>query len=863
MARRRIRTNSSRQESDDRVHLLVASRAAMRGLVALYSEPDNPAVEAEAYASETLCLIGLTAATEEPSISVDTRALVELSFRVLASWAMSTRRAQSSIAFTAALGVRHAVDVQSSKELTDQVRAWVGMALEPMGSDLAKTADRAAEEDDRRARIDGITAASNAPLWPEPLADLVEQRLLETQLGTSRLSAWYGMATRGGWNVARKIRRAVDEVVQTLPDQIGPFPGETAVYFPAQAFERLLTGRRGARPDAAQAFAPAAAADDALFEVGSSHGGAELAQSVDPVINTAFVTLDSAGSPLSPTQSLRPGQEVLFSLWHGVPDALSIELTPRDLPTDTLPAEATLTVAVFGFDDGLTILSSAPGVLQLSPSGYARVSHQPDDLQPLGIDPELLESRLFFRLKTPDRLGSVRLRCNIYFRQVLVQSRLITAQVGTAERSRTLAMRSELDYNLTRSLRGDLLEQIGEHQLSVMLNGGENGTHQFRVMGKGLTPYVSDATFTEGELQDVLRQARGALRRAAWGTTDPWSDDPYRYERRADDAQLREDLIALAVAGYRFYDTLVERLSKRHPQSLADLVRSPALVQFTARRSASELVPSSLIYDRPLDTGAPHLTLCPAFVKALEDGRPLAGEPCFLGACPWEGVETIVCPGGFWGFRHYLGTPVSQGDESDVAAVIDGSNGPAMSACFFPGFAGWPEHNARLSPMFPGAYWQTASSREEAKRLLQRSSAHVVYFYCHGGLKGTVPYILVDRTTGITRDNIRAFKWDWRKNRPLVFINGCQTTALEPSHAFDLVTGFVETAHAAGVIGTEITVFEQLASAFAEHFMRSFVQQRRPLGESVRSARLELLRQRNPLGLAYVPFALASLRLES
>jgi hypothetical protein len=835
----------------------------MRGLVALYSEPDDPAVEAEAYASETLCLIGLTAATDEPSIPVDARALVELSFRVLASWAMSTRRAQSSVAFTAALGVRHAVDVRSSKELTEQVRAWVGMALEPMGSDLAKAADQAADEDERAARRDGVNGASNAPLWPAHLTDVVEQRLLETRLGVSRLRGWYGMATRGGWNVSRNVRRAVAEVVQTLPELIGPFPGETAVYFPAQVFERLLTGRRGARPDAAQASAQAAAPDDVLFEVAMEAGGsAEFAKSVEAVVNTAFVTPVSAGSPLSPTEPLRPGQEVLFSLWHGVPDALSIELSAKDLPADKLPAEATLTVAVFGFDDGLTILTSTPGVLQLSPSGYARVIRQPDDLQPLGIVPELLESRLFFRLKTPDRPGLVRLRCNIYFRQVLVQSRLITAEVGTPKRSEALALQSELDYTLTRSLRGDLLEQIGEHQLSIMLNGGENGTHQFRVMGKGSTPYVSDATFTEGELQDVLGQARGALRRAAWGTTDPWNDHPYRYERGADDAQLREDLIALAVAGYRFYDALVERLSKRNPQSLADLVRSPALVQFTARRSASELVPSSLIYDRPLDTGAAHLTLCPVFVKAIEDGRPLDAEPCFLGACPWEGVDTVVCPGGFWGFRHYLGTPVSQGEESDVAAVIDGSNGPAMSACFFPGFAGWPEHNARLRPMFPGTYWQTASSRDEAKRLLRRSASHLVYFYCHGGLQGTVPYILVDRTTGITRDNIRAFKWDWRTNRPLVFINGCQTTALEPSHAFDLVTGFVETAHAAGVIGTEITVFEPLASAFAEHFMRSFVQQRRPLGESVRSARLELLRQRNPLGLAYVPFALASLRLE-
>jgi len=35
-----------------------------------------------------------------------------------------------------------------------------------------------------------------------------------------------------------------------------------------------------------------------------------------------------------------------------------------------------------------------------------------------------------------------------------------------------------------------------------------------------------------------------------------------------------------------------------------------------------------------------------------------------------------------------------------------------------------------------------------------------------------------------------------------------------------------------------------------------------PIGKAVRGARLELLKQGNPLGLVYIPYAVASLRLE-
>jgi hypothetical protein len=85
---------------------------------------------------------------------------------------------------------------------------------------------------------------------------------------------------------------------------------------------------------------------------------------------------------------------------------------------------------------------------------------------------------------------------------------------------------------------------------------------------------------------------------------------------------------------------------------------------------------------------------------------------------------------------------------------------------------------------------------------------------------------------------------------------------LEPKNTLNFVTSFVKTHHAAGVIGTEITIFEQLARAFAEECLHRFLVKGEPIGDAVRRTRLKLLKQGNPLGLVYNVYAIASLRLK-
>ena len=127
-----------------------------------------------------------------------------------------------------------------------------------------------------------------------------------------------------------------------------------------------------------------------------------------------------------------------------------------------------------------------------------------------------------------------------------------------------------------------------------------------------------------------------------------------------------------------------------------------------------------------------------------------------------------------------------------------------------------------------------------------------------------MPYLRLghrDTAETITCDILFDHRVRWAESRPIVFLNGCRTAELSPEVAIDFVSFFVEDAWARGVLGTEITVFEELARAFAEECLRRFLVLREPIGEAVRGARLRLLQDRNPLGLAYIPFVLPTVRL--
>jgi hypothetical protein len=567
-----------------------------------------------------------------------------------------------------------------------------------------------------------------------------------------------------------------------------------------------------------------------------------------PVVSTGFTEPGDPDGGVSPRQPLHPG-DWLFWLELGAPHAASIETRPVGLLA-SVPAGSTVTVVLYPLTDGVEVLERS-AELEVRPDGSG-------------------DRRLRFPVRIAAGVDRIELRCSIFRRGLLVQSRRIRAAVAdrpSAPGSRPV-LRSELDYLLLRRLAPDRLRRVPEHGVSLMLNGDGDTHHLHALVADGEQPQPHSARFEGGEVQDLIDQARRALRQAAFGSPEPWREgDAYRYGGPGNRELLEEDLIVLAIRGFRFYDACINRLTGggRASRDFEDGTRRPTRVQVAHRRHGGLLLPAALFYDHPLDTTEPDLRVCPEFLAALDGGGSLEELRCFAGDCPGHDNVTVVCPSGFWGYRHDLGLPLSIGHAGGMAFEIRYDREPeiGMAVSTDPRFELRAAHEQELRALRPGLGWRYAATRPGVIRLMRDGAAHLLYFYCHGGVtESNAPFLGVGASgePGITSDVFRAHRIVWENPRPLVFINGCHTTALEPNTALSFVSRLVDTAEAAGVIGTEITTFEPLAGAFATACLRRFLEGAE-IGAAVRGARLELLARANPLGLIYVPFVLPSLRL--
>ena len=631
-----------------------------------------------------------------------------------------------------------------------------------------------------------------------------------------------------------------------------------------EAAERLNIPVRGAGPDLEGSFPLTTNGGP-----GPAPAGPEPESVARPrrLVNTGFSADPQPEEPLPGDMPLQTEQDYYFWLEVGEPVAGAIDRQPVALPDD-LEVGARLQVALFAFESEFELVEGADvGELQVQPDETIAVA-RPAATPPGLIGDPWLEKRLFFLVRTPPQDGVHRLRCNIYYRQMLVQSHLISMRVMATPQPVDEALVTAADYVLSHTLSGEQLAGMGRNRLSLMLNDNGDGSHGFRFFGE--EEFKSNATLRDGEVQDLLDMARAALRTAAWGDKEEYTPQKkYRYVGQISLDHFREDLVRLARAGYRFYATLIGRLAGNRLQvrKLSHIMLRTGQVQIATKQSARLVIPAALFYDYRFDANlrAGDYKLCPDFVTALNSPQPLEQAACFQGNCPTKDALDIVCPSGFWGFRHALGLPVSIGEAPDAPVQITCPAAAEMTVgvSLDPGFIQRDRHAGVLQKLQPDLGWNYADSRDEALQMMHATRPHVVYFYCHGGLDGTIPYIHVGPATdrGITADNLLAYDILWEEPRPLIFINGCHTTALEPDSAIDLVSAFVTNTYAAGVIGTEITIFEPIAVAFAEECLRRFLVDRQTIGEAVRGARLKMLKDKNPLGLVYIPYVIPSLKL--
>jgi hypothetical protein len=579
-----------------------------------------------------------------------------------------------------------------------------------------------------------------------------------------------------------------------------------------------------------------------------------------PASRNVSVGVSAPDQPVIPLRADRPLKpQTPYLIWFEVGDvAGSIEEAAAALPPLDLEREPCLTVTLFGAGQP-TENDTNTGRLRWSTRGW-RVEETPLGASPSQNDGE--NARLFFPIWTMRRSGWLRMRLNVYHAGVLLQSRLLRLRVSRRALMGRM-LRATADYTISATLEPSSVAVSEPHSLSILVNRSESGTHQFYVAaGDDHGSVRREVTFDAYEIKALLEEVRQALRTASWGTKDEWEGQPYRYGDQPGLDRLGADLVRMANRGWILYDAIEQRLGGH--EMLRTLLRRPTLIQIALTESPRLVLPTAMLYDHPFDSGLPELAayrICPEFIAALGVSQPLAQCRCFAGDCPSYGEDDVVCPSGFWGFRHELGMPVSCAPAKAAESIsYVGSIDVAIARSTDPAI-GWELHELGLARLIPPAAFRYAADRSDTFKMLKDQEPHLVYFYCHGGSENGRPYLSVGEGNGlIFADSLLAKGIQWPLNRPLVFLNGCRTAAVSPEMAHGLVAAFVSKALAGAVIGTEVTVFEGLARAFAEGFLMRFINGM-SLGAATRETRLELLKERNPLGLAYIPYGLSTLRV--
>ncbi|HEY0987873.1 MAG TPA: CHAT domain-containing protein [Kofleriaceae bacterium] len=423
-----------------------------------------------------------------------------------------------------------------------------------------------------------------------------------------------------------------------------------------------------------------------------------------------------------------------------------------------------------------------------------------------------------------------------------------------------------LDYATSSHLM--LLDQHEQPDMTIWANATSDETHWIGVYAGDHAPQWARAeTFPTDDLQTIARGLQRALSAAQLS-----SKDPPRYRFATDlPPDGPQQLTRLAVAGWKAYTALFNRPQEASP---AAAIREGLLAIALCRPERTN-IPWAALYDYHLD-GEKH-ELCTVF----RNERVLDGPAACRARvdCPLrdpQRASRTVCPFGFWGIRHRIEQPLSHiaGDEalSDEApydelqraarlgqTIARGDDEPSIVIAAFPEFKkpaqGHFQEVAALSSRS-----RCESDRDVVLQLLADAGNHFYYFFCHGVGERMDFKLRVEGDIGVADLNHTRFTWRAPAPAPLVFLNGCDTTAFRSDRINKLLER-LRAMGASGVIGTEIPVHTSLAAEVGRRLLRALIDGKR-IGDAFREMRRELLcEQLNPLGLAYTPFASARLHL--
>ncbi len=559
--------------------------------------------------------------------------------------------------------------------------------------------------------------------------------------------------------------------------------------------------------------------------------------------------------PLDASAPLNANTEFRLRLDIGKLSPLSAVRTALPIPEHFLPPNIWLDVTVSSTDFAVGRTRADLGSSAVAEGRF----FLPSDGSPART--EAGEQYHYFSMRAPQQHGFARARINYYYRNHLVESQLMTANIGGQASHYAV----EIDYTLSESLVG--LEALPQrNQISILTNDNRDGTHQIVVRaedkdGNLLEKPITFELNSEAVGRDV-RDMRAQMRNEPIAPT----------QRQRSKDQLKNDLKILAPLGWKLFtdSKLGDFIFDLYP-----LINQPDLVvQVTRPESSDFAFPWGLVYDIEYDTNQK-----PVFCKLVEnwDGHsPLVSVDTQV--CPYENEHTsnTLCPFGFWGYRYGI-EQLSKTDEPirvisapPAFAMVMGETQYDISKQQLQRHV--DEIKKILRDEFSNATLVEGADVNSIQNLLARDTP-VIYFYCHG--ERTVPgspdtYLGVGSNQHITPSDFISWvkKWwnngkgvrVWDRIHPLIFVNACHSLEINPDSLVTYLDAFIGTGHAAGVIGTEVRINQALAMEAAKLFFTYFFKGD-TAGEALHKVRTDFLASGNLFGLVYTPYCWSDLKI--
>jgi hypothetical protein len=588
-------------------------------------------------------------------------------------------------------------------------------------------------------------------------------------------------------------------------------------------------------------------------------GQPQVATKTEPRYANA-VLLDEADKLIDPRLTIQPGSALRLRLDIGKYSTESAVTKPKPLPE--LPPDIFLDVMVSSTDFAIGVSPAEVGSVG---TAYGRF-FLPGDGGPART--EKGEQYLYFYMASPATTGTARARINYYYNNHLVQSQVLTAQIGVEERGYRIEIP---DFAITQSLL-DIADLPPRRQVSILTNSNGDDSHQITirpgdsdgtVLGQACTYRVKDEAI--GKIMDDMREA---LRDRVAAARD-------RLRKKKD---LEGDLRELAPLGRKLWSlTVAQCLHDIYPVLIKG---DPVVIHVSRPTTADYTFPWSLIYDIPLSKNPKDWKLCPV-VKNWDDRGPnskITPDTRFCPEAPHSnGVHdsNTLCPYGFWGYTYDIEQLSSTHDLVRHIPVPGNAAFPVTAALtrYSIKIQELSDHIQSLNKAIQQAF--PLVDLEEGKdlstvRLLLCQDAPFVYFLCHGEHE---QYGDPDTYLGIgNKEKLRAQDFQdwvqewlqidhrvvWDRTRPLIFINACHSLEIQPKTLVSYLDAFITTGNAAGVIGTEVNVQPSVAMTFAVEFCRLFFGGK-TVGKTLRQLRNNFLACGSLYGLIYTPYCWSNL----